>query len=136
MAINATNIYPIDNQPSKGVGVAIPFNGPAVFRTTYTTKDAIRYNLINLLLTGPQERPFNPGFGAGLQTFIFEQLSQGNIEDIQEYIEVAIAEFFPNIQATVELRADEDRNTLFTVINYSITNTGVTDTIQLNLNNA
>ena len=136
MAINATKIYPIDNQPSKGVGVALPFNGSAVFRTTYTTKDSIRYNLINLLLTGPTERPFKPGFGAGLQTFIFEQLSQGNIEEIQEYIEVSIAEFFPNIQATVELRADEDRNTLFTVIDYTITNTGVTDTIQLNLNNA
>ncbi len=136
MAINATKIYPIDNQPSKGVGIAIPFNGPAVFRTTYTTKDSIRYNLINLLLTGPRERPFRPGFGAGLQTFIFEQLSQGNIEEIQEYIEVSIAEFFPNIQATVELRADEDRNTLFTVIDYTITNTGVTDTIQLNLSNA
>jgi|SRR6056300_968591 phage baseplate assembly protein W len=136
MAINATKIYPIDNQPSKGVGVALPFNGSAVFRTTYTTKDAIKNNLINLLLTGPTERPFKPGFGAGLQTFIFEQLSQGNIEEIQEYIEVSIAEFFPNIQATVELRADEDRNTLFTVIDYTITNTGVTDTIQLNLNNA
>jgi len=136
MAINATKIYPIDNQPSKGVGIALPLNGPAVFKTTYTTKDSIRYNLINLLLTGPRERPFKPGFGAGLQTFIFEQLSQGNIEEIQEYIEVSIAEFFPSIQATVELRADEDRNTLFTVINYTITNTGVTDTIQLNLNNA
>ena len=136
MAINATKIYPIDNQPSKGVGIVIPFNGPAVFRTTYTTKDSIKYNLINLLLTGPRERPFRPGFGAGLQTFIFEQLSQGNIEEIQEYIEVSIAEFFPNIQATVELRADEDRNTLFTVIDYTITNTGVTDTIQLNLSNA
>jgi len=136
MAINATKIYPIDNQPSKGVGVALPFNGSAVFRTAYTTKDAIKNNLINLLLTGPTERPFKPGFGAGLQTFIFEQLSQGNIEEIQEYIEVSIAEFFPNIQATVELRADEDRNTLFTVIDYTITNTGVTDTIQLNLNNA
>ncbi len=136
MAINATKIAPIDNIPSKGVGIAIPFNGPAVFRTTYTTKDAIKANLINLLLTSPEERPFKPGFGAGLQTFIFEQLSQGNVEEIQEYIEVSIAEFFPSIQATVELRADEDRNTLFTVINYTITNTGVTDTIQLNLSNA
>lgn len=136
MAINATKIAPIDNQPSKGVGIALPLNGPAVFRTTYTTKDSIRYNLINLLLTGPKERPFKPRFGAGLQTFIFEQLSAGNIEGIQDYIEVSIAEYFPNIQAKVELRADEDRNSLFTVIDYTITNTGATDTIQLDLNNA
>jgi len=136
MAINATRIYPIDNIPSKAVGISIPFNGPAVFRSNYTTKDAIRNSLINLLLTGPNERPFKPGFGAGLQTFVFEQLAQDNIEGIQDYIEVVIGEYFPNIRATVELRAEESRNSLYTVINYTITNTGVTDTIQLNLYNA
>lgn len=135
MAINAINISPIDRIPSKAVGISIPFNGPSVFKSTYTTKDAIRNNLINLLLTGPRERPFHPGFGAGLQTFIFEQLSQNNINGIQEYIEVEIARYFPSIQATVELRADQDNNSLFTVIYYTITNTGVTDTIQLNLTN-
>jgi phage baseplate assembly protein W len=135
MAINATNIAPIDRIPSKAVGISIPFNGPAVFKSNYTTKDAIRNNLINLLLTGPRERPFKPGFGAGLQTFIFEQMGQNNIDGIQEYIEVEIARYFPNIQATVELRADQANNSLFTVINYTITNTGVTDTIQLNLTN-
>jgi hypothetical protein len=118
MAINATNIAPIDRIPSKAVGISIPFNGPAVFKSNYTTKDATRNNLINLLLT-----------------FIFEQMGQNNIDGIQEYIEVEIARYFPNIQATVELRADQANNSLFTVINYTITNTGVTDTIQLNLTN-
>tara|TARA_R110000737_G_scaffold136305_1_gene167180 strand:+ start:401 stop:811 length:411 start_codon:yes stop_codon:yes gene_type:complete len=136
MAINATRIYPIDNIPSKAVGISIPFNGPAVFKSNYTTKDAIRNNLINLLLTGPNERPFRPGFGAGLQTFVFEQLAQDNIDGIKDYIEVAIGQYFPDIQATVELRADPDQNSLYTVIDYTITNTGITDTIQLNLNNA
>jgi|TARA_R110000803_G_scaffold25812_3_gene61661 phage baseplate assembly protein W len=136
MAINATRIYPIDNIPSKAVGISIPFNGPAVFKSNYTTKDAIRNNLINLLLTGPNERPFRPGFGAGLQAFVFEQLAQDNIDGIKDYIEVAIGQYFPDIQATVELRADPDQNSLYTVIDYTITNTGITDTIQLNLNNA
>lgn len=136
MAINPTKINPIDRIPSKAVGISIPFNGPAVFRSNYTTKDAIRNNLINLILTGPREKPFKPGFGAGLQTFIFEQLSQGNIEEIKDYIEISIGDYFPYIESTVTLRGDEDRNSLFVVVDYSITTTGETDTIQLNLNNA
>jgi phage baseplate assembly protein W len=136
MATNPRKISPIDNKPSKGVGISIPFNGSSVFKPNYETKDAIKNNLINLLLTGPKERPFKPGFGAGLQQFVFEQLSQGNVEEVEEYIEVTISEYFPSITSSVEVRVDEDRNSLFVVINYTITTTGVQDTIQLNLNNA
>lgn len=135
MATNPRKISPIDNKPSKGVGINIPFNSPAVFKTNYETKDAIKNNLINFLLTGPDDRPFKPGFGAGLQQFVFEQLSRGNVEEVQEYVEVSIAEYFPNVSATVEIKVDEDRNSLFVVIDYTITTTGVTDTIQLNLSN-
>jgi phage baseplate assembly protein W len=116
--------------------MSIPFNGSSVFKTTYQTKDAIKNNLINLLLTGPKERPFNPNFGAGLQQFVFEQLSQGHVEEVEEYIETTISEYFPSITSTVQVKVDADSNTLFVVINYIITTTGVQDTIQLNLNNA
>jgi phage baseplate assembly protein W len=136
MATNPTKISPIDRKPSKGVGMSIPFNGSSVFKTTYQTKDAIKNNLINLLLTGPKERPFNPNFGAGLQQFVFEQLSQGHVEEVEEYIETTISEYFPSITSTVQVKVDADSNTLFVVINYIITTTGVQDTIQLNLNNA
>jgi len=44
MAFGAKRIFTIDTKPGTGVGVTIPFNAPAVFRTTYTTKDAIRNN--------------------------------------------------------------------------------------------
>ena len=62
--------------------------------------------------------------------------STGNVEEVEEYIEVTISEYFPSITSSVEVRVDEDRNSLFVVINYTITTTGVQDTIQLNLNNA
>jgi hypothetical protein len=35
-------------------------------------------------------------------------MRQNNIDGIQEYIEVEIARYFPSIQATVELRADQE----------------------------
>lgn len=37
-----------------------------------TITEAVRQNLINLLLTNPGERPMLPRFGVGLSTFLFE----------------------------------------------------------------
>ncbi len=51
MAFGAKKIAPIDLKPSVGVGVGLPFNAPGVFRTTYTTKEATKNNLINFFLT-------------------------------------------------------------------------------------
>ena len=39
MAFEIEKINPLDLKPSKGVGVALPFSGRAVFNTTYQTKD-------------------------------------------------------------------------------------------------
>ena len=75
MAFGAKRIFPIDTKPGTGVGVAIPFNAPGVFRTTYTTQNAIKTNLIDFFLTEPGERYLNPTFGGGLRSFIFEQIS-------------------------------------------------------------
>ncbi len=68
MAFGAKRIFPIDTKPGTGVGVAIPFNAPGVFRTTYTTQEAIKNNLIDFFLMttkvnnlNNQKRP--EGFG-------------------------------------------------------------------------
>ena len=37
MAFEVRKIDPLDLRPSKGVGVSLPFTGPAVFNTTYET---------------------------------------------------------------------------------------------------
>ena len=86
MAFGAKRIYPIDLAVSKAVGVSLPFNGNAVFKPTYTTKEAIKANLINFLLTGQGEKVFNPGFGAGLRKFVFQQISTEGVSEIENYI--------------------------------------------------
>ena len=83
MAYNARKISPLDLRPSTGIGVKIPFSALNVFDTVYSTKDQTKYNLINFLLTDPRERPFNPNFGAGLRSFLFEQLGTNTAEDLQ-----------------------------------------------------
>jgi phage baseplate assembly protein W len=135
MAFNPRKIYPIDLIPSKAVGVGLPFNGNAVFKPTFTTKDAIRVNLINFLLTSPGEKVFNTTFGAGIRNYVFQQISTESISEVASYIEAVIQRYFPNIQGTVEVKTTPDYNTVFISITYSIINTGQTDTVQLSLNN-
>ena len=55
MAFEAQQIYPIDFNKSAAVGVDIPFISPSVFRSNYTTKEAIKNNLVNYFLTNPGE---------------------------------------------------------------------------------
>jgi len=59
MAYNLRNINTLDLKPSTGVGVGLPFNTPAVFTTIYTTKEQIKYNIINFLLSDRRERIFS-----------------------------------------------------------------------------
>jgi phage baseplate assembly protein W len=135
MAFGARRIYPIDLAASKAVGVSLPFNGNAVFKPTYTTKEAIKTNLISFLLTGQGERVFNPTFGAGLRKFVFQQINTGGISEIESYILSVIEKYFPNIQGVVQIQPSPDENTIFITITYSILNTGINDTIQINLTN-
>jgi len=69
-------INPIDlpQNDKVAVGVTFPFDGPAVFNQSFTTKEQVKSNLINLLLTSPGERLMNPNFGVGIRNLLFEQV--------------------------------------------------------------
>jgi hypothetical protein len=86
MAFGAQKIFPIDTKPGTAVGVAIPFNAPGVFYSTYTTKDAIKNNLIEFFLTEPGERYLNPTFGGGLRVLFLNRLLLGNLDGLKEKI--------------------------------------------------
>ena len=79
MAFGAVKIQPNDLRPRVGIGCNLPFDGPGVFVPNYTTREAIKNNLINYFLTNPGERPGNPTFGGGLREFIFSSISTDNI---------------------------------------------------------
>ena len=50
--------FPLDQQKRKIIGFGFPLNAPAVFNPTYQTKDQIKANLINYILTNRGERVF------------------------------------------------------------------------------
>jgi len=132
MAFGAKRIFPIDTRSSVGVGVAIPFNAPAVFRTTYTTQNAIKNNLINFFLTEPGERYLDPTFGGGLRSFIFEQITNNTTELLKEDIQAKIDTYFPNvIVSSLDVFQNTDTNSLVVSINYTIADTATSDEIEI-----
>ena len=136
MAYQARTISPLDLRPSVGVGVAIPFSAKNVFTTVYTTKEQIKYNLINFLLTGKRERVFQPEFGAGLRDLLFEPITTDTSAKVEAIINIGIRKYFPNIITTeVVVTPYYDQNTINVLFRYSIANTGQTDEIFLNFEN-
>jgi phage baseplate assembly protein W len=132
MAFGAKKIFPIDTQPGTAVGVAIPFNAPNVFFQTFTTKDAIRNNLLNFFLTNQTERYLNNQFGANLRAFIFEQISSDNITFLKENIQSLISKYFNNIKVEkLDILEYPDNNEINVQLTYSIINTGITDQVQI-----
>jgi len=134
MAFNPQQIYPIDLNASKAVGVDIPFNGPAVFKSNYLTKNAIKNNLINFFLTNPGERYLNPLFGAGLRAFIFEQITNDNLNFLREDINSKLNTYFPNITINdLIVTGQVDTNQVTVTLNYSVINTNITDNLEIQL---
>lgn len=132
MAFGAKKIFPIDTKPGTAVGISIPFNAPAVFFSTYTTQDAIRNNLLNFFLTNQTERYLNNQFGANLRAFVFEQITNDNLDGLKENIQSLISQYFPNIKVDkLEILQYSDFNEISVNLNYSIINTGITDQVQI-----
>lgn len=132
MAFGAKQIFPVDLNPRRAVGVDIPFTGEVAFTPNYLTKDAIKNNLINYFLTNPGERPGNPTFGGGLRKFIFTQIEQNNLDFIKEDIQDKINQNFSNILvSSIQILENTDFNSINIIINYSIPNTDINDELQL-----
>jgi phage baseplate assembly protein W len=132
MSFGAKKIFPIDTRPGTGVGIGLPFNAPAVFPITYTTQEAIKNNLINFFLTNKNERYLNPLFGGNLRAFIFQQISEGNVDSLKEDIQNQLGQYFPNvIVGSLDINSYPDYNQIEVILTYSIKDTGITDTIQL-----
>lgn len=130
MAFQIRKIDPLDLQPRKAIGVSIPFSSKSVFNSTYQTKDAIKTNLINYLLTGVGERYFNPTFGTPLRKQLFENITQEKITFISELIKDGLQLYFPNILVSeLRLEGTPDQNLITLYLKYSILNTNIVDQI-------
>lgn len=134
MAFRIQNKFPIDTKARVAVGVSIPFNAPGVFNSTYQTSDQIKSNLINYFMTNYGERYLNPTFGGNIRATVFEQITQNNIEGLKLILTEDIKRYFPLVVInTLDVYGTEDLNKLQILLNYSVVNFGINDTLQINL---
>ena len=112
-------VNPLDLQKNIAIGVALPFNGPGVFKSTYTTKDQIKSNLVNLLLTDTGERIMNPNFGTNLKRFLFEGITDSSLDLLKNNILISILNYISEITVTnITLVPDTDNNLVSLTIDY------------------
>jgi len=134
MAFNPQQINPVDLNPNTAVGVNIPLSGPSVFISNFQTKDAIKNNLINFFLTNPGERPLNPLFGGGLRVFIFEQITNDNLDFLREDINDKLQRYFNNINIEdLTVTGDIESNQVNIILKYSVINSNINDTLEIQL---
>ena len=114
--------YTVDSSarnPNRGLGIKLPFNTHNVFTINYTTKDQIKSNLTNYMLTNKGERPFNPEFGADLRKLLFDQNSDFTVA--KEVLLDNLGSYFPMITVNnLDFTADLQRNLLNIKLDYSI----------------
>ena len=136
MAYIVRNVDVLDLKPSTGVGIDLPFNGPTGINTTYTTKDAVKANLLNFILTGKRERVMNPTFGSGVRDLIFEQQTEDLTDQVEDLIVGGVELYFPQVQInTLNVIQSPDNYTITIYLNYSVINTNIQDELQINLTN-
>ena len=136
MAYGLVNIPSIDFKPSTALGVKIPFAANNVFTSVYISQEQTKYNIINFLLTDRGERPFNPNFGAGLRSRLFESITTSTLDEIKMSITSQIEAFFPNVLVTeLSLIGDPDRSYITITLSYTLKNTNQTDSAVINIQN-
>jgi phage baseplate assembly protein W len=131
MAQIIQNKYPIDLNARKAVGFGFPINGDAVFVPTYQTRDQIKANLVNYLLTNKGERVFNPNFGADLRALLFEHIDEAS-EDLTNIIQASINNSFPQITVKeIKFENQVDENTINFILTYEIVLFNIEDTVNI-----
>jgi phage baseplate assembly protein W len=130
MPFNPQQINVVDLNPNVAVGVNLPFSGPGVFTSTFTTAQALKNNIINYFLINPGELPLNPSFGGGLRNFVFEQIAEGTLTGLKENVKSKLEAYFPNVNIdSLDVLRDDEQNSLIIQLKYSIAGSNTSDNI-------
>jgi len=124
--------FPDDLEERQTIGFDFPINGNAVFNPTFQTKDQIKANLINYLLTNTNERVFNPNFGANLRNILFESVGDSSIEELQDRVTTQVNSRFPEVQVQdLQIDTSPDENSIYLKIKYIISILDIEDDVNI-----
>ncbi len=126
-------IDPINLETNVAIGVPFPFNAEGVFYSTYTTKEQVKSNLLNVILTEPGERVYKPEFGVGLRSFLFENEIETSV--LEERIKTQINYYVSEVELTsVNAYKEINSHELRISVSYKMRSDNSSDTIQINFN--
>ena len=128
---NNKRINPLDINKNATIGVAIPLNEVNMTSGTTTTREQLKTNLLNLLLTIPGERINNPDYGIGLK----QQLFENNLDKttLLEVINSQVSFFLPEIFIdNLELEQDLDEYKITMKLSYISKLDNREDSVQIN----
>ena len=133
MAIITTQKNPIDLNRNQAVGLAFPLshdNGG--FNQSFTVKEAVKNNIISVLLTEKGERVNQPDLGVGLKSLLFENIVDPTI--LIPMIEDQLDKYVPDAQV-IDIQSDfiADHHVLKITLSYSILGSAELDAIELNV---
>jgi phage baseplate assembly protein W len=130
-----TRVNPLDLQKNIAIGVSLPFGRSGtnqLFNKTYSTKEQIKSNFINLLLTSKGERILNPEFGSELRQLLFENITSATEENIKNAIITSADIYIPEIQIIdINIDNEYDANTVNVTINYILRISNTADQITI-----
>lgn len=114
-------IHPYDLDSNIAIGVGLPMNSTqnSFFQLNYYTADQIKTNLINFLLTSPNERLMMPEYGCGYTALLFENIS--NVDDIIELTKNKVNQWLPYIIINDINIDDNTDHQIHIVLSYSTT---------------
>ena len=91
------------------------------FKLNQTDKDAIRADLLHLLLTNKGERLYMPDFGSDLRKFIFEPNDRITHDEIKENLNGTIKRYIPNlIVDSIEFKNNEIEELIIVELKYTV----------------
>jgi phage baseplate assembly protein W len=106
----------------------IMFNENKGFLNTSSTKEVIKFHIINLFLTNPGEKISDGNYGIGLRRYLFELGSAGIEGEIQASVLFQINKYMPYIKVeNSNVIFLEEKNTLSVSLRYMILETSERD---------
>ena len=111
------------------IGLALPIQITNVaFKQNYTEIEQLKSNIKNLLLTKRGERLMNPFFGTGVETLLFEQITDDFEDKVQEIITNSVERYIPNVtidEINVDMsNENKDKNLVNISLKFRSRNTG------------
>ena len=127
---NTRKINPLDTNNNIRIGLGFPLNSVNMTTGTTNTRDQLKSNFLNLLLTVPGERINQPNYGVGLKRKLFENnLDESTLlEDISNETSIYMPEISLN---SIKINQDIDEYKITIALDYSIADEP-SDSIQIN----